>query len=238
MALPVLETNTFELTLPSSEVTVKYRPFIVKEEKILLQAMESQEQKQIVNALKNIVSVCTFGQLNVDELPTFDLEYVFLKIRSKSVGEVANLKILCPDDKKTYADVEVDLSTVDVHVDDEHRNTIVVDEDRKISVLMKYPTLASVDPTKDYSKQDTKALFSVISEGIHQIIEGETIHQAKDYTKEELDKFIESISSASFKKIQKFYETMPKLMHEVEVENPKTKVKSKITLSGLSDFFG
>ena len=238
MALPVLETNTFELTLPSSEVTVKYRPFIVKEEKILLQAMESQEQKQIVNALKNIVSVCTFGQLNVDELPTFDLEYVFLKIRSKSVGEVANLKILCPDDKKTYADVEVDLSTVDVHVDDEHRNTIVVDEDRKISVLMKYPTLASVDPTKDYSKQDTKALFSVISEGIHQIIEGETIHQAKDYTKEELDKFIESISSASFKKIQKFYETMPKLMHEVEIENPKTKVKSKITLSGLSDFFG
>jgi len=238
MALPVLETNTFELTLPSSEVTVKYRPFIVKEEKILLQAMESQEQKQIFNALKNIVSVCTFGQLNVDELPTFDLEYVFLKIRSKSVGEIANLKILCPDDKKTYADVEVDLSTVDVHVDDEHRNTIVVDEDKKISVLMKYPTLASVDPTKDYSKQDTKALFSVISDGIYQIIEGETIHQAKDYTKEELDKFIESISSASFKKIQKFYETMPKLMHEVEVENPKTKVKSKITLSGLSDFFG
>jgi hypothetical protein len=238
MALPVLETNTFELTLPSSEVTVKYRPFIVKEEKILLQAMETQEQKQIVNALKNIVSVCTFGQLNVDELPTFDLEYVFLKIRSKSVGEIANLKILCPDDKKTYADVEVDLSTVDVHVDDEHRNTIVVDEDKKISVLMKYPTLASVDPTKDYSKQDTKALFSVISDGIYQIIEGETIHQAKDYTKEELDKFIESISSASFKKIQKFYETMPKLMHEVEVENPKTKVKSKITLSGLSDFFG
>ena len=238
MALPVLETNTFELTLPSSEVTVKYRPFIVKEEKILLQAMESQEQKQIVNALKNIVSVCTFGQLNVDELPTFDLEYVFLKIRSKSVGEIANLKILCPDDKKTYADVEVDLSTVDVHVDDEHRNTIVVDEDKKISVLMKYPTLASVDPTKDYSKQDTKALFSVISDGIYQIIEGETIHQAKDYTKEELDKFIESISSASFKKIQKFYETMPKLMHEIEVENPKTKVKSKITLSGLSDFFG
>ena len=238
MALPVLETNTFELTLPSSEVTVKYRPFIVKEEKILLQAMETQEQKQIVNALKNIVSVCTFGQLNVDELPTFDLEYVFLKIRSKSVGEIANLKILCPDDKKTYADVEVDLSTVDVHVDDEHRNTIVVDEDKKISVLLKYPTLASVDPTKDYSKQDTKALFSVISDGIYQIIEGETIHQAKDYTKEELDKFIESISSASFKKIQKFYETMPKLMHEVEIENPKTKVKSKITLSGLSDFFG
>ena len=238
MALPVLETNTFELTLPSSDVKVKFRPFLVKEEKILLQAMESQEQKQIVGALQNIVNVCTFGQLNVDELPTFDLEYVFLQIRAKSVGEIANLKILCPDTKKDYAEVEVDLSTVDVHVDDEHSNKIMVDEARKIQVLMKYPTLASVDPTKDYSKGDTKALFNVIAEGIYQIIEGEQVHQAKDYSREELDKFIESLDSKSFKKIQKFYETMPKLMHEIEVENPKTKVKSKITLSGLSDFFG
>jgi hypothetical protein len=114
----------------------------------------------------------------------------------------------------------------------------MVDEARKIQVLMKYPTLASVDPTKDYSKGDTKALFNVIAEGIYQIIEGEQVHQAKDYSREELDKFIESLDSKSFKKIQKFYETMPKLMHEIEVENPKTKVKSKITLSGLSDFFG
>ena len=238
MALPVLETNTFELTLPSSDVKVKYRPFLVKEEKILLQAMESQEQKQIVQALKDIVSVCTYGQLNVDELPTFDLEYVFLQIRSKSVGEIAKLKILCPDTKKDYAEVEVDLSTVDVQVDDEHNNKIMVDEDKKIGVLMKYPTLASVDPTKDYSKQNTKALFNVIGEGIYQIFEGDKVHMAKDYTKEELDQFVESLDSKSFKKIQKFYETMPKLMHEIEVENPKTKVKSKITLSGLSDFFG
>ena len=238
MALPVLETNTFELTLPSSDVKVKYRPFLVKEEKILLQAMESQEQKQIVQALKDIVSVCTYGQLNVDELPTFDLEYVFLQIRSKSVGEVAKLKVLCPDTKKDYAEVEVDLSTVDVQVDDEHNNKIMVDEEKKIGVLMKYPTLASVDPTKDYSKQNTKALFNVIGEGIYQIFEGDKVHMAKDYTKEELDQFVESLDSKSFKKIQRFYETMPKLMHEIEVENPKTKVKSKITLSGLSDFFG
>ena len=238
MALPVLETNTFELTLPSSDVKVKFRPFLVKEEKILLQAMESQEQKQIVQALKDIVSVCTYGQLNVDELPTFDLEYVFLQIRSKSVGEVAKLKVLCPDTKKDYAEVEVDLSTVDVQVDDEHNNKIMVDEGKQISVLMKYPTLASVDPTKDYSKQNTKALFNVIGEGIYQIFEGDKVHMAKDYTKEELDQFVESLDSKSFKKIQRFYETMPKLMHEIEVENPKTKVKSKITLSGLSDFFG
>ena len=238
MALPVLETNTFELTLPSSDVKVKYRPFLVKEEKILLQAMESQEQKQIVQALKDIVNGCTHGQLNVDELPTFDLEYVFLQIRSKSVGEIAKLKVLCPDTKKDYAEVEVDLSTVDVQVDDEHQNKIMVDEDKKIGVLMKYPTLASVDPTKDYSKQNTKALFNIIGEGIYQIFEGDKVHMAKDYTREELDKFVESLDSKSFKKIQRFYETMPKLMHEIEVENPKTKVKSKITLSGLSDFFG
>ena len=238
MALPVLETGTFELTLPSSDVKVKYRPFLVKEEKILLQAMESQEQKQIVQALKDIVNVCTYGQLNVDELPTFDLEYVFLQIRSKSVGEVSKLKVLCPDTKKDYAEVDVDLSQVDVHVDDEHTNKIMVDEAKQIGVLMKYPTLASVDPTKDYSKGETKALFNVIGEGIYQIFEGDKVHMAKDYTKEELNTFVESLDSKSFKKIQRFYETMPKLMHEIEVENPKTKVKSKITLSGLSDFFG
>lgn len=239
MALPVLETNTYELTLPSSDVKVKFRPFLVKEEKILLQALESQKQKEIIQALKDIVSVCTYGQLNVDELPTFDLEYVFLQIRSKSVGEVAKLKVLCPDTKKDYAEVEVDLSTVDVHVDDEHNNKIMVDEDKKIGVLMKYPTINSVDPTKDYSKgADTKTLFGVIADGIYQVFEGEQVHMAKDYTREELDKFVESLDSKSFKKIQRFYETMPKLMHEIEVENPKTKVKSKITLSGLSDFFG
>ena len=238
MALPVLETGTFELTLPSSDVKVKYRPFLVKEEKILLQAMESKEQKQIVQALKDIVNVCTYGQLNVDELPTFDLEYIFLQIRSKSVGEVSKLKVLCPDTKKDYAEVEVDLSQVDVHVDDEHTNKIMVDEAKQIGVLMKYPTLASVDPTKDYSKGETKALFNVIGEGIYQIFEGDKVHMAKDYTKEELNTFVESLDSKSFKKIQRFYETMPKLMHEIEVENPKTKVKSKITLSGLSDFFG
>ena len=238
MALPILDTATYELTLPSSDVQVKFRPFQVKEEKVLLQALESQKQKQIVQALKDIISVCTFGQLNVDELATFDLEYVFLQIRSKSVGEIAKLKVLCPDTKKDYAEVEVDLSTVDVQVDDEHNNKIMVDEDKKIGVLMKYPTLATVDPTKDYSKQNTKALFNIIGEGIYQIFEGDKVHMAKDYSREELDKFIESLDSKSFKKIQRFYETMPKLMHEIDVTNPKTKVTSKITLSGLSDFFG
>ena len=239
MALPVLETNTFELTLPSSDVKVKYRPFLVKEEKILLLALESQKQKEIVQALKDIVSVCTYGQLSVDELPTFDLEYVFLQIRSKSVGEIAKLKVLCPATKKDYAEVEVDLSAVDVHVDEEHSNKIMVNEEKQIGVLMKYPTINSVDPTKDYSKgADTSTLFKVISDGIYQIFEGEKVHLAKDYTREELDKFVESLDSKSFKSIQRFYDTMPKLRHELEVENPKTKVKSKVTIEALSDFFG
>jgi hypothetical protein len=239
MALPILETAKFELTLPSTDVAFSFRPFQVKEEKVLLQALESQDQKQIIQALKDIIKVCTFGALNVDELPTFDLEYVFLQIRSKSVGEIAKLKILCPDDKKTYVDVEVDISKIDVHVDEKHSNKIMVDEDKNIGIIMKYPTINSIDPTKDYSKgADSNVLFDMISKGIYQVFEGEKTHLASDYTKEDLDKFVESMSSVAFKKIQLFYETMPKLRHSFEVVNPKTDVKSEITLSGLTDFFG
>ena len=239
MALPIIETQTYELTLPSADVKVKFRPFLVKEEKVLLQALESQEQKEIINALKNIVSACTFGTLKVDELPTFDLEYVFLQIRSKSVGEVTKLKVLCPDDKTTYADVEVDLSKVDVQVDDKHTNNIVIDDDKKVGMILKYPTLNSVDPTTDFSKGvKTETLFEIIGNSIFQIYEGEKVYNASDYKKDELNKFIESLDSKSFTKVQEFYNTMPKLIHEIEVENPKTKVKSKVTLQGLTDFFG
>jgi hypothetical protein len=239
MALPVIETQSYELTLPSADVTVKFRPFLVKEEKVLLQALESQEQKQIVNALKDIVSACTFGTLNVDDLPTFDLEYVFLQIRAKSVGEIAKLKVLCPDDKKTYVDIELDLSKIEVQVDDKHTNNIVIDEDKKIGMILKYPTLNSVDPTTDFSKGvKTDVLFDIIGNSVFQIYEGEKVYNASDYKKDELDKFIESLDSKTFVKVQDFYNTMPKLIHEVEVENPKTKVKSNVTLQGLTDFFG
>tara|TARA_B110000977_G_C10865317_1_gene411380 strand:- start:21 stop:740 length:720 start_codon:yes stop_codon:yes gene_type:complete len=239
MALPVIETQSYELTLPSADVTVKFRPFLVKEEKVLLQALESQEQKQIVNALKDIVSACTFGKLNVDDLPTFDLEYVFLQIRAKSVGEIAKLKVLCPDDKKTYVDIELDLSKIEVQVDDKHTNNIVIDEDKKIGMILKYPTLNSVDPTTDFSKGvKTDVLFDIIGNSVFQIYEGEKVYNASDYKKDELDKFIESLDSKTFLKVQDFYNTMPKLIHEVEVENPKTKVKSNVTLQGLTDFFG
>jgi hypothetical protein len=238
MTLPILETPSYEMTLPSADVKVKFRPFLVKEEKILLQALESEDQKQIINALKEIVSACTFGVLNVNELPTFDLEYIFLQIRAKSVGEIAKLKVLCPDDKTTYADVSVDLSKIEVQVDDKHTNKIIIDESKKIGMIMKYPTLGSVDPSTNFTKEQTSQVFALIANSIYQIFEGDKVHLTSDYTKEEINKFIESLSAKAFTEIQNFYSTMPKLTHEIEVENPKTKVKSKVILQGLTDFFG
>src|SRR6056300_936238 len=141
MALPKVEAPQYELTLPSQDTKVKYRPFLVKEEKILLMAMESQKEAEIYEATKQIVNTCTFNSLDVETLPMFDLEYIFLNIRAKSVGEVSKFKVLCPDDKKTYADVEIDLTKVNVQVDDDHTNKIVVDESRKLGVVMKYPTM-------------------------------------------------------------------------------------------------
>ena len=167
MALPILETATYELTLPSSDVQVKYRPFLVKEEKLLLMAMESEDSKEITKALKEIVQACTFGAINVNALPTFDLEYIFLNIRAKAVGEDAKLKLLCPDDKETYANVEVDLSKVEVQVDDKHNNTIPIND--KIKIVMKYPTIDTFDPSIDTSKIKAEQLFDIINSTIYEI---------------------------------------------------------------------
>ena len=235
MALPILDTATYELTLPSSDVQVKYRPFLVKEEKILLLAMESENTAEVTKALKEIVHACTFGSLNVGALPTFDLEYIFLNIRAKSVGEVAKLKLLCPDDKETYANVELDLSKVEVHVDEKHNNTIQIND--KIKMIMKYPTLDTFDPSVDATKLKTEQLFDIIANTVYEVYDGRPCIRRTDYTKEEMKKFIESLTSEHFQKIQQFFNTMPRLEHELEIENPKTKVKSKVVLSGLQSFF-
>ena len=187
MALPILDTATYELTLPSSDVQVKYRPFLVKEEKILLMAMESENAAEITKALKEIVHTCTFGSINVDALPTFDLEYIFLNIRAKSVGEVAKLKLLCPDDKETYANVELDLSKVEVQVDDKHSNEIQIND--KIKMVMKYPTINSFDPTVDATKLKTEQLFDIIADTVYEIYDGETVHKGRDNRKEEMKKY-------------------------------------------------
>ena len=205
MSLPTLNTASYELTLPSSDVKVKYRPFLVKEEKVLLQALESQEVKQVVQALKDIVSACTFGQIDVNNLPTFDLEFIFLQIRSKSVGEIANIRVLCPDDKKTYVPIEVDLTKIDVQVDDSHTNNIILDKEKNIGLIMKYPTLDSVDVSIDPKELKTSELFKTIRRCIHQIYEGEKVYNASDYTEKEMDTFLDGLTSQNCKDIQNFF---------------------------------
>jgi len=237
MALPILETATYELTLPSADIVVKYRPFLVKEEKVLLQALESGDDDEIKNAIKDIVSTCTFNQLDASLLPTFDLEYVFLQIRSKSVGEIANIRLKCPDDNETYVTKDIDLSKVEVQVDEKHTNNIVIDEVKKIGMIMKYPTIDTVDPKKNVKGMRTEQVFDMIAGCVHSIYEGDKNHSVSDYTKEDLHKFIENLDRKSFDKLNSFFDTMPQLQHEVEIENPETKVKSKIVLKGAQDFF-
>ena len=236
MALPKIETPTYELTLPSQDVKVKFRPFLVKEEKILLMALESQKSDEIFQATKQIIESCTFNNLKTDELPTFDLEYIFLQIRAKSVGEVSKFKVLCPDDKKTYADVEVDLTKVNVEVDDNHTNKLVVDEKRNLGVVLKYPTM-NVLKSGTMENPTTEQIFDVLTECVDHIYEGDKIYPAKDSTPQEIKEFFESLSQDAFSKIKVFFDTMPRLRHELEITNPVTNVKSKVVLSGLNDFF-
>jgi len=236
MALPKLNTPTYELEVPSTDEKLKYRPFLVKEEKILMLAMESKENAQIIQAVKDIVSACTFEKLDVSSLPMFDIEYIFLNIRAKSVGEISKIKLLCPDDKKTYATVEVNLTEVEVQVDDKHTNKIELTDD--MGVIMTYPT---IDTFAEIGIEDINAsnMLDVVASSILQIYEqkGEKVYNSKDQTKKELTEFVESMNSGQFKKVQNFFETMPKLKHTVKVTNSKTKKTSDVTLTGLNDFF-
>jgi hypothetical protein len=237
MALPIIETPRYELTLPSTDTIVPFRPFLVKEEKILMIAMESNDNKEIISATKEILKACTFDKIDVNKLPLFDIEYIFLQIRSKSVGEISKFKILCPDDRETYADVELDLSKINVQVDDEHTNNILIDENKKLGIVFNYPTLEMTQAGFDMANVDADKLFDIMTSTIDYIYEGEKLYPAKDSTKEELKTFVESLPQKTFEKIKLFFDTMPQLRHEIEVENPKTKVKSNITLKGIRDFF-
>jgi hypothetical protein len=238
MALPTIDTPRYELTLPSQDIKVQFRPFIVKEEKILLMAMESKDNNEIILATKNVLNACTFEKLDIDKLPMFDVEYLLLQIRAKSVGEVSKFKVICPDDKQTMADVEVDLSKVEVQVDDEHNNKILIDEKRSLGLVLNYPSLELTKAGFDVNSANVDTMFNVVAQCIDHIFEGDKTYPAKDNTKEELAQFLEQLDQKSFEKVKKFFDEMPKLKHEAEVENPKTKVKSKVTFTGLRDFFG
>ena len=237
MALPSVEIPRYELTLPSQDIKVQFRPFLVKEEKLLLIAMESKDNKEIVSATKEILKACTFDKLDIENLPMFDIEYILLQVRSKSVGEISKFRVLCPDDKETLTEVELDLTKVNVNVDDEHTNKIAIDEKRNLGLVLNYPTLNISQAGFDMEDTNIDAVFDVIISSIDHIYEGDKIYPAKDSTKEELKEFIETMSQEVFKKVKKFFDTMPQLRHEIEVENPKTKVKSKVVFRGLQDFF-
>ena len=237
MALPKLNTPTYELEVPSTDEKIKYRPFLVKEEKILMIAMESKDNTQIVNAVKDIVSACTFDKVDISTMPMFDVEYIFLNIRAKSVGEVSKLRVLCPDDKKTYTNVDVDLTKVNVEIGEGHTNKIELTDDT--GMIMTYPTIDSFTET-GITSINAENMIELIGSCVLQIYEdkGEKVYQGKDQTRKELTEFIESMNTAQFKKVQQFFDTMPKLKHTIKVKNPKTKKSSDVTLNGLNDFFG
>ena len=233
MALPKLNTLTYELELPSSGEKLKYRPFLVKEQKALMIAQESEDDKLIENTFAQIINDCVFDDVDPYTMPMFDIEYLFLRIRGKSVGEKVKLNLLCPDDEKTRVDVEVNLEEVDIQMSKDHTNIIKLTDD--IHIIMKYPCLkdmAGFDDTGEVS-----SIFDMIKRCIFEVRDGETVYNKVDISEKELDDFIDSMSTENFDHVSKFFETMPKLYHEVEVKNPKTKKKNKIPIEGLQSFF-
>ena len=238
MALPIVETPRYELTLPSTDIKVQYRPFLVKEEKILFMALESGDENEMQTATKDILKSVTFNKVDVEQLPTFDVEYIFLQVRAKSIGEIAKFKIICPDDKETYAEVEVDVSKVEVQVDDKHSNNVILDEKRKLGVVMKYPNMKVLYNTANITQLKYDDIMKLVIGCVDYIYEGEKNYPTKESTNEEMQAFFENLSQDQFVHMRKFFESMPRLRHTTKVKNPKTGVESTVTFSGLQDFFG
>ena len=242
MPLPKIATPTYELELPSTGKVIKYRPFLVKEEKVLILALESQDVKQITLAIKSVLKDCILTKgVKVEDLPSFDIEYIFLNVRGKSVGESIDLVVTCSDDGTTEVPVKVFVDEVKVQKDEEHSNEIRIDD--KIIIKMKYPSLEqfiknNFDFTTQESVSTIEKSFDIISSCIESIFTEEEAWAASDVTKKELIEFIESMNADQFKKIEKFFETMPKLSHTFTVVNPNTKVENTVTLEGLTSFFG
>jgi len=237
MPLPKISTPTYELELPSTGKQIKYRPFLVREEKLLVLAMESEDTKQITEAVKEVIKNCiqTRG-IKVETLPTFDIEFLFLNIRGKSVGEEIEVNLICPDDGETQVATTIDIDDIKVIKSDDHNAKIELDG--KVSMQMKYPSLDEfIKNNFDMSGNTMEQSFELIASCIDTIYTEEEVWTAADCTRKELIGFLDQLNSSQFKKVEKFFETMPKLSHEVTITNPKTKVESKVVLEGLSSFF-
>ena len=238
MPLPKITAPTYELVLPSSDRKVKYRPFLVKEEKLLIIAMESEDTKQITEAVKNVLKNCILTRgIKVEKLSTFDIEYLFLNIRGKSVGEDVEVMITCPDDGETQVPYLINLDDIKIVTSDDHNKDIKVDD--TLSIRMKYPSMDEfIKNNFDVSDMDIDDTFKLIASCIEQVYSEEESWSASDCTNKELVDFIDQLGSKQFKEIEKFFQTMPKLSHTLKVVNPKTKVENEILLEGLQSFFG
>ena len=238
MPLPKISTPTYELELPSSGQTVKYRPFLVKEEKVLVIALESEDNKQITNAIKAVLKSCiqTRG-VKVEHLPTFDIEYLFLNIRGKSVGEELEVNVICPDDEETQVKATINLDDIQIEKDENHTKQIKLDDN--LMMEMKYPSLEQfIKNNFDFDeKNQMDQSFELIATCIDKIYNEDEVWATADCTKKEVNDFLESMNSSQFKEIETFFETMPKLSHTIKVTNPQTKVESDVVLEGLASFF-
>ena len=239
MPLPKIATPTYSMVLPSLEKEINYRPFLVKEEKLLVLALETEDTKQITTAIKAVLKSCVLTKgIKVETLPTFDIEYLFLNIRGKSVGESIDVNIICPDDEKTSVKVVIDLDDIKVNKTEGHSNQIKLDEN--LMMELKYPSLDEfIKNNFDFNDQNAmEQSFKLIASCIDKIYNEEEVWVAADCTKKEVTEFLESMNSSQFKKIEEFFTSMPKLSHTIKVTNPNTKVENEVVLEGLASFFG
>ncbi len=236
MALPKIGYPTYELELPSTGKNIKYRPFLVKEEKVLLMALESKDEKQIISAVKDLIKNCVISRIKVDTLPSFDLEYLFLKIRGASIGENITLTVTCLDDNETQVEANININEVEVFKPEGHNKKIMFDD--TTGIVMRYPSMKEfVDREFLQKEMKTEEVYGFIADSIDQIFDDEEVYDSSTTTKKEFRTFVDSLTTSQFGKIQKFYETAPKLSHTFKVINPKTNKESEYTIEGLQSFF-
>ena len=233
MALPKLASAKFELTLPSTGEKVEYRPFLVKEEKALMIAQSTGKQDDIMRAVKDVITSCTFEKVDASKLPIFDLEYIFINLRAKSVGEIVKLMVTCPDDNTTQVQVEVDLTKIECHKEVGHDTNIRLTDE--IGLIMDYPKVNSVQELD--LENEMESTFEVIKSCVRQVYDSNNVYEKMDMEKTDLDEFVESMSHEQFERVQNFFNTLPKVKHIVKVKNPKTGADGEVVLEGMQDFF-
>ena len=232
MALPRIDTPTYQTQLPSTGETIQFRPFLVKEQKVIMMAEESKNQNQMVTAMINLVGSCTFNKLDVAKLPTFDVEYLFLQIRGKSVGETIDINVICPDDEVTSALVRVNIDEIKIDKLEEHTNSLNITD--TIKVYLRYPCMSDIDRFDNI--ETTEGMFKILYKCVNEIHYGDDVYHRIDISDKDIEDFVEQLTTEQFTKMTDFFQTMPKLSHTVEVTNPKTNVKSEVVLEGLQSF--